>query len=284
MDALQTPGSEAAATRSAPRTPTARSRSPRPWPAWPRSPATSSSPWRSPPPRHGAGRRSPARSPGRPSPAGLLAAAPLWLGTVAGDGAVRDAFATQHDLRLPAAPCMALALAGLAAAPALPRALARTGPPLAAVLAVIPLAWADGAMILFGLHALWIAAASLWLRRRPGARPARARPPRRLPRPRRRRRRRGPRAARAPGRGRDLLRLGAAPTPLAAFAGGVYVGSAVAYGVALGCRQARRGRSRRPPRCSRRASSPSRSRTSSRSTSGACRPGRGSSSSRASPR
>ena len=165
--------------------------------------------------------------------AGLLAAAPLWLGTVAGDGAVRDAFATQHDLRLLAAPCMALALACLAAAPALPRPLARTGPPLAAVLAVIPLAWADGAMILFGLHALWIAAASLWLLGGPALAP----------------RERVRRAAflalvvAAGGVGLALLALPAAagtyfawalaPTPLAAFAGGVYVGSAVAYGVAL---------------------------------------------------
>jgi hypothetical protein len=165
--------------------------------------------------------------------AGLLAAAPLWLGTAAGDGAVRDAFAAQRDLRLLAAPCMALVLACLAAAPVLSRPLARCGPALALVLAVIPLARADGAMIAFGLHSLWIAAASLWLLGGPALAP-------------RERVRRGAFLAlvvAAGGVGLALLALpGAAgtyfawalaPTPLAAFAGGVYVGSAVAYGVAL---------------------------------------------------
>jgi hypothetical protein len=165
--------------------------------------------------------------------AGLIAAAPLTLGTAGSDAAVRDAFAAQHDLRLLAAPCMALALVCLAAAPVLPRLLARSGPPLAAVLAVVPLARPEGATIAFGLHALWIAAASLWLLGGAALAP-------------RERVRQGAFLAlvvAAGGVGLALLAVPSAagtffawslaPAPLAAFAGGVYVGSAVAYGVAL---------------------------------------------------
>ena len=166
--------------------------------------------------------------------AGLLAAAPLWLGTAAGDGAVRDAFAAQHDLRLLAGPVHG-------AGPRLPRrrpgAPARARPHRARR---SRRCWPSprscgptGAMIVFGLHSLWIAAASLWLLGGPALAP-------------RERVRRGAFLAlvvAAGGVGLALLALPAAagtyfawalaPAPLAAFAGGVYVGSAVAYGVAL---------------------------------------------------
>ncbi len=164
--------------------------------------------------------------------AGIAAAAPLVLGT-GGDAAARDGFAASHDLRLLAGPCMALALACLAAAPAIPRPLGRAARPVAAALALTPFAPYEAALVAFGLHALWIAAASLWLCGGPALAP-------------RERIRQGAFLAlviAAGGVGLGLLAVPAAagsffawalaPAPLAAFAGGVYVGSALVYATAL---------------------------------------------------
>ena len=169
--------------------------------------------------------------------AGIVAAVPLVLGTAGSDDAVRDAYALQRDLRLLAGPCMALVVLAVAARGELPRRLALAGRPLAAALALTPLALTGAgtgsATVIFGLHSLWLGAVSLWLLGGPSLTP-------------RERLRHGAFLAlvvAAGGVGLALLAVpqaaGAffawelAPAPLAAFAGGAYVGAAVVYAAAL---------------------------------------------------
>ena len=191
----------------------------------------------------------------RPRPRGIAATAPLCSGR----GRRRRGARRLRTAARPAAarrPLHGARPAAVAAARRLPRALAGAGRPLAAVLALTPLALAGAgtgaATVVFGLHSLWLGAASLWLLGGAGADAARAAPPRRLPRPGRGRGRRRARADRVPGRGRDLLRLGAgAAAPSRPSPGGVYVGSAVVYGVGPAAPALPARRSRPPPRCSR---------------------------------
>ena len=180
--------------------------------------------------------------------AGIAASAPLVLGADLSDAAVRSAFDLQQTLRLLAGPAMALFLASLGLSRVLPRPLSRLACAIALPLAFAPLAELAGgqaayiaAYVVFGLHSLCILLASLWL---------------------------------AVGRGvavGELVRRAAflmlvvaaglvglallavprssgsffawqlRPPSLAAFAGGVYVGSAVLYAAALNApwRQAR---------------------------------------------
>ncbi len=74
--------------------------------------------------------------------AGIVAAAPLVLGTAGSDDAVRDAYALQRDLRLLAGPCMALVVRRGRGARRAPPAARPAGRPLAAALALTPLALA----------------------------------------------------------------------------------------------------------------------------------------------
>ena len=239
----------------------------------------------------GAPRRAGARRGGRARGAGRRARRADRRGRAAvardgrGDGAVRGAFAAQHDLRLLAGPCMALALACLATAPALPRPLARAARPVAAALAVAPFAPDGAALVAFGLHARVDRRGEPVAARRAGARAARARPPRRVPRARVAAGGVGLGLLALPAAAGSLLRLGprarrpSRPSPAAS----TWVPrSPTASPLRLPA--APRGRSRPRRRCSRRASSPSRSPTSSRSTSAASRRGRGSCSSPASAR
>jgi hypothetical protein len=172
--------------------------------------------------------------------AGIVASAPLVLDGGAGlsDSAVRSAFDLQQTLRLLAGPLMALFL--FCAADAFPHVLARAARWVALPLALTPLAAATGeqalyvaALVAFGLHALVIWLASLWLLvGRDVTLAVLVR-----------------RAAFlmlvvaagligvalliVPGATASFFAWGLAPESLAAFAGGVYVGSAVVYGAAL---------------------------------------------------
>jgi hypothetical protein len=174
--------------------------------------------------------------------AGIVVSAPLVLdgGARLTDAEVRSAFDTQQTLRLLAGPFMALFLFCAGSADAVPRRLARLACPIAVALALTPLAAVTGAQALqtaafvaFGAGALWIWLASLWLLAGAGARPAVAV-------------RRAAFLMLVVAAGLVGLALvivprstGAffawelAPESLAAFAGGVYVGSAVLYAVGL---------------------------------------------------
>jgi hypothetical protein len=174
--------------------------------------------------------------------AGIVASAPLVFDGGAGlsDAAVRSAYDLQATLRLLAGPFMALFLVCAARSGALPRPLSRPGAAIAVPLALTPLAVAgtDGlepaAMVAFGLHALWIWLVSLWLSVG-GAGVAPAELVRRaaflmlvvaagLV---------GVALLAAPGATGAYFAWGLAPESLAAFAGGVYVGSAALYAVGL---------------------------------------------------
>jgi hypothetical protein len=157
--------------------------------------------------------------------AGIAATAPLVLG---GDDVA--AVDLQWTLRHLAAPCMAVFL--WYAADAVPRPLAVAARALAGPLAVAPLVGHVPALVAFGLDALWIWLASLWLL---GA----GAPPALLV-------RRsaflvlvvaaglvGAALLMVPGAAGSFFAWGLGPERLAAFAGGVYVGSAVVYGAAL---------------------------------------------------
>jgi hypothetical protein len=157
--------------------------------------------------------------------AGIAASAPLVLG--GDDVAAAD---LQRTLRHLAAPCMAVFL--WCAADAVPRPLALAARALAVPLAVAPLAGHVPALVAFGLDALWIWVASLWLLGG-GA------PPAALV-------RRsaflmlvvaaglvGAALLIVPGAAGTFFAWGLGPERLAAFAGGVYAGSAIVYGLAL---------------------------------------------------
>jgi hypothetical protein len=172
--------------------------------------------------------------------AGIVASAPLVLDGGAGlsDSGVRSAFDLQQTLRLLAGPLMALFL--FCAADAFPPMLSRAARWVALPLALTPLAAATGehalyvaALVALGLHALIIWLASLWLLVGRGVAPAVL-------------------VRRAaflmlvvaagligvallivPGATATFFAWGLAPESLAAFGGGVYVGSAVVYGAAL---------------------------------------------------
>jgi hypothetical protein len=182
--------------------------------------------------------------------AGIAAAAPLVADAGAGmtDAAARAAFDLQQSLRLAAGPLMALVLVCAGASHVLPRRLARSAYAVAVPLALTPAAaLADGgwpqvaAIVAFGAHSLWIWLASLWLAvGRSGSAADRVR-----------------RAAFlmlvvaaglvgaalliAPGATGAFFSWRLAPESLAAFAGGVYVGSAALYatGIRVPWRQAR---------------------------------------------
>jgi hypothetical protein len=168
----------------------------------------------------------------------LLAAAGVVLGLDA------DLFEWQLRLRFVAGVCMALFL--VAAAQAMPATLRVLGRAIAVPLALAPVALTGGhavqvlAAIAFSAHALWIWLAALWLLYGDAARAELAR-----------------RAAFlmlvvaagmvgvallvVPGATGSFFAWSLKPEPLAAFAGGVYVGSAAVYaaGIRLGPRASR---------------------------------------------
>jgi hypothetical protein len=171
---------------------------------------------------------------------GIVASAPLVLDGGAGltNAEARAAYDLQLTLRLLAGPFMALFLLSAGVSELLPRLLARAACWIAAPLALAPLAVLAGALeslalVAFGLHALWIWLASLWLVVGGGAGAAVL-------------------ARRAaflmlvlaaglvglallivPRSTGTFFAWGLAPESLAAFAGGVYVGAAVLYAAAL---------------------------------------------------
>jgi hypothetical protein len=179
--------------------------------------------------------------------AGIGASAPLVLdgGRGLSDETVRTLFSLELSLRYATGPLIALFVLGVARV--LPRRPAWMGRAIAVPLCLAPLA-ATGehalqvaAMIAFGLNALWVWLASLWLTVGAGAPAAVA-------------------VRRAaflmlvlaaglvgiallivPGATGSFFAWGLAPQPLAAFAGGVYVGSAALYaaGLRAGWRAAR---------------------------------------------
>jgi hypothetical protein len=174
--------------------------------------------------------------------AGIAASAPLVLDGGAGlsDAAVRSALDLQHVLRQAAGPFMALVLVCAAVSDCFPRRLARSAYAVAVPLAATPAAafagerWLQiGAIVAFSLHALWIWLASLWLAVGGAASPAEL-------------------VRRAaflmlvvaaglvgvallivPGATGAFFSWRLGPEPLAAFAGGVYVGSAALYAAGL---------------------------------------------------
>jgi hypothetical protein len=172
--------------------------------------------------------------------AGLIASAPLVFDGGLSDDAVRAAADLQRSLRQLAGPFMALFLFCLGASDVLPDRLSRLACVIAAPLALTPLAavadahWLHvAAVVAFGLHALVIWLASLWLIAGGGVTPAVL-------------------VRRAvflmvavaagmvglallivPGSARTFFAWGLRPESLAAFAGGVYVGSAVLYAAGL---------------------------------------------------
>jgi hypothetical protein len=180
--------------------------------------------------------------------AGIVASAPLVLDGGAGssDAAVRSALELQQTLRLLAGPPMALFLFAAGISDVLPRPLARLARAVALPLALTPLAAITGtlyaaALFAFGLHSLCIWLAGLWLAVGRGVSLAVA-------------------VRRAaflmlvvaagmvgcallvlPGSTGAFFAWGLGPEPLAAFAGGVYVGSAVLFaaGLRAPCPQAR---------------------------------------------
>jgi len=172
--------------------------------------------------------------------AGIVASLPLVLGADGlSDGEATAAYELQHTLRVLAGPLMAVFLACAAGGGVLPRPLTAPGYAIAAALALTPVAAVGdvhalqlAATLAFSLHALWIWLASAWLLAG-GVAPAE------LVR----------RVAflmlvlTAGLVGLALLALPRAtaaffawelgPASLAAFSGGVYVGSAVVYAAAL---------------------------------------------------
>jgi len=177
---------------------------------------------------------------------GLAATAPLVVGAGQGlsDDTTRSLFEVYLYARFIAGALMASFLlgTGLAAmrARALPAWLARVACAVAIPLALTPLAALTGdhslqvvAAVAFGLHSLWILCVSLWLTLGPDV------PLAVFVR----------RAAflmlvlaaglvgiallAVPGSSAEFFSWGLEPTPLAAFAGGVYVGSAAVYAAAL---------------------------------------------------
>ena len=166
--------------------------------------------------------------------AGIVASAPLVLDGGAGlsDADVRSAFELQRQLRLLAGPLMALFVVCLA--DLLPRMPARLARAVALPLALTPVLPYAVVAAAFGLHAICIWLASLWLVAGgpgvPGALLVR-------------------RAAflmlvvaaglvgcallALPGATGAFFAWGLGPEPLAAFAGGVYVGSAVLFAAGL---------------------------------------------------
>ena len=172
----------------------------------------------------------------------MVAGAPLVLDGGAGltDAEVRAALELQHTLRFLAGPFMALFLFSLGCSDVLPRSLSRPARAVAIALAFAPAAAAIdskllhvAAIVAFGLHALCIWLASLWLTVGIGmTRAAFVR-----------------RAAFlmlvvaaglvglalliVPSATGAFFAWGLAPETLAAFAGGVYVGSAALYAAAL---------------------------------------------------
>jgi len=174
--------------------------------------------------------------------AGIIASAPLVLDGGAGmsDAEVRSAFEAQHSLRQLAGPMMALFLFTLGSSDVLPRRLALAVRAGALPLAFAPLALAIDSHVLdvaanvaFGLDALCIWLVSLWLTVGVGVTPAAF-------------------ARRAaflmlvvaaglvglallivPRSAAAFFAWGLAPESLAAFAGGVYVGSAALYAAGL---------------------------------------------------
>jgi hypothetical protein len=172
--------------------------------------------------------------------AGIVASAPLVLGAGLSDAEVRSAFELQQILRLLAGPAMALFLLAVGTSLVLQRPLARLACAIALPLALTPVAALTGAhafhtaaAVVFGLHALCVWLVSLWLAAGRGVTPAVLV-----------RRAAFLMLAVAAGLvGIALLALprstGAffawelGPPPLAAFAGGVYVGSAVLYAAGI---------------------------------------------------
>jgi hypothetical protein len=172
--------------------------------------------------------------------AGVIATAPLVFDGGLSDDAVQAAADLQHSLRLFAGPFMALFLVCVGGSDILPARLSRLARAIAAPLALTPLAagtdahWMQvAAVVAFGLHALVIWLASLWLTVGGGVAPAVL-------------------VRRAvflmvavaagmvglallivPGSSATFFAWGLSPESLAAFAGGVYVGSAVLYAAAL---------------------------------------------------
>jgi hypothetical protein len=172
--------------------------------------------------------------------AGVIASAPLVFDGGLSDDAVRAAADLQQSLRHFAGPFMALFLFSLGASDILPGRLSRLACAVAAPLALTPLAavtdahWLHvAALLAFSLHALVIWLASLWLTAGGGVRPAVLV-----------RRAVFLMVAVAAGMvGLALLIVPEStgsffawqlnPESLAAFAGGVYVGSAVLYAAAV---------------------------------------------------
>jgi hypothetical protein len=173
---------------------------------------------------------------------GIAVSAPLVLDGGAGlsDAEVRSAFDAQQSMRLLAGAFMALFLFCVARSDVVPPRLARAASWIALALALTPVAAvADArelqvaALVAFGAHALWIWLASLWLTAGAGVTPAVLV-------------RRAAFLMLVVAAGLVGLALlivprstgaffawGLAPESLAAFAGGVYVGSAVLYAAAL---------------------------------------------------
>jgi hypothetical protein len=172
--------------------------------------------------------------------AGVIASGPLVFDDGLSDDAVRAAVDLQQSLRQLAGPFMALFLFCIGASDVLPDRLSRLARAIAAPLALTPLAavtdahWVQvAAVIAFALHAFVIWLASMWLTVGGGVTPAVLV-------------RRGvflmvSVAAGAvglallivPGATRSFFAWGLSPDSLAAFAGGVYVGSAVLYAAGL---------------------------------------------------
>jgi hypothetical protein len=162
---------------------------------------------------------------------GIAAAAPLVLhpGQLS-DAAVTEAADLQRTLRQLAGPCMAVFL--LCARHAVPRPLRLAAPAIALPLALAPVLGHVPALLAFGLDALWIWLASLGLL---GAGLPAATLVRRsaflmlvvaagLI---------GAALLIVPGAAGSFFAWDVRPAPLAAFAGGVYVGSAAVYAVGL---------------------------------------------------
>jgi hypothetical protein len=177
--------------------------------------------------------------------AGLAAGAPLVFGAALSDSTTETLFDLSVHARLAAGPLMGLFLLAVASAAlhsgTLPRALAAAAHAIAAPLVLTPVAALTGshafqvaAVVAFGLNSLWILFASLWL-----VLAEEAISPATLVR----------RAAFlmlalaagsvglallvVPGSSATFFSWGLAPEPLAAFAGGAYLGSAAVYACAL---------------------------------------------------
>jgi hypothetical protein len=172
--------------------------------------------------------------------AGVIANAPLVLDAGLSDDTVVAVADAQQSLRQSAGPFMALFLFCLGASDVLPGRLSRAARAIAVPLALTPLAavtdahWMQvAAVVAFGLHALVVWLASLWLIAGGGVAPAVLI-------------RRavflmvavaaglvGVALLIVPGATGTYFAWGLAPDSLAAFAGGVYVGSAALYAAGL---------------------------------------------------